>query len=171
MRVDLVLDRRSLSMIQKQQLRSSEQVFKPKWERAEVGPRNSFQEQWPFVSCNICWADKWRSEEEIIPAFPTLSALWKYTQSSVRLKRHHPVLSSLRVFVSAVSLDLQSEPWEMGLWSRGRKAAVQTGVRIHLPPCERDRGWRGGKWGKLSRFSMQSLVLEVLVSWVSEFSN
>lgn len=155
MRVDLVLDR-SLSMIQKQQLKHTEQVFQPKWERAEVGPWNSCWEQWPFVSCDIFWADKWRSEEEIISVFPNLFVLWKYIQSSLWLETHHPVLSLLRAFVSAVSSGLQSAPWDMG---QAQKGSLGTEL---VSLSEWDTRWRGGEMGNLPRFSMKSLVLEVL---------
>lgn len=37
------LDRRSLSVIQKQQLAQSEELFQPKWERADVGAMKQLQ--------------------------------------------------------------------------------------------------------------------------------
>lgn len=50
------------------------------------------------------------SEEEMISAFPTVFVLWKYIQSSLWLKSQHPVLCSLRAFVSAV---IRSAKWTL----------------------------------------------------------
>lgn len=140
MRVDLAWTEEVLAWSKNSSYHRLKNYFSQNGKGQTWGPWNSCKEQWPFESCNVCWAHKWRSNEEMRSSFSTLFALWKYIYSSLCLKRHSPILPLLKAVVT------ECAKWasNRAITERQEGSCVDWGW-ISPSWCEWERGWRRDK--------------------------